>query len=312
LTKKPLVWSLKATSDLFSFAHNEGVDMGAHFPSNFTDRVSALSKKLVNEERFTNPHQITYWIGRFLEDAIFANLREPRGSKKSYDVEGVKTSSHKGPWVDTPQEWYRQNKFLLFLNHRELLISVLTVFKLNSVLADTPPAGSMLLWEVHEEENNDRYVRLLFWKPSQPSWQAKNEKLKTHESVSDLYSTGTEVEVYPEVCANKGRCRLEELENAYADWVKETGTWAEVCGLHARMSVNAFFEETEKSADDGDDEDGWRGNFEHVLFSMAGKIPQFVVVQGALMFMVVAAVFCAGMVFVGVLRRRMDDYVLLE
>eukprot|EP00397_Hematodinium_sp_SG-2012_P026272 GEMP01027511.1.p1 GENE.GEMP01027511.1~~GEMP01027511.1.p1 ORF type:complete len:515 (+),score=103.46 GEMP01027511.1:76-1620(+) len=272
-TGKSLVWSLKATADMFSFAHNEGIDasMGGHFSADFRRNLTVFTKDLVHRQRFAKPHQITYWIGRFLDDAIFANLRDPLKKAETFRVEGDKTSA-KAPWVDTPSDFYEQNKFLLFLNHRELLISVLTVFELHSVLADTPPSGSMLLWEVHED-NKGTFVRLFFWKPSQPSFKAKAEKLKSKKPVSNLFSTGHEEEVFPPVCAQKGRCALKELEDAYALWIRGTGTWGEVCGLSQAMGVNSFFQEIESRADDGDDEDGWRVAFERRVFGMTGKLP---------------------------------------
>eukprot|EP00397_Hematodinium_sp_SG-2012_P034364 GEMP01036856.1.p1 GENE.GEMP01036856.1~~GEMP01036856.1.p1 ORF type:complete len:531 (+),score=93.45 GEMP01036856.1:110-1702(+) len=268
-TKKSLVWSLKATADLFSFATNEGIDasMGGQIPTDFQRNISTLTKGLVNDERFGKAHQITYWIGRFLDDAIFQNLRDPDHKKKQiYDVDGVKTSS-KAPWVDTPSEWYHQNKFLLFLNHRELLISVLKVFALEKVLEDTPPSGSMLLWEVHEDHKG-QFIRFLFWKPSQPSFEAKAKKLKSGEPVADLYSTGHVEEVFPNVCHTKGRCVLSELEAAFKAWVSSTGTWAEVCNLTKDETLGEYLAEVESAADDGDDQDGWRAAFENSLFGV--------------------------------------------
>jgi hypothetical protein len=265
-----LAWKLKAAGDAFNFARNEGIDAtaGGHFPEEMITKVKSLGSSMVNAQRFGQDHQITYWIGRFIEDALLKNLEPPAAGdeQEKFTADGEPAAPQ--PWVLTPSAFFERNKFLFFLNHRELMWSVATVFQIEELLKAPLPSGAMVFWELHRDEEG-RFVKVFAWKPSQPSWEAKHTVLEEGKPTTELFDKGEAFEVFPAVCANPKRCVIQDFDAAYHIWTDRTGNWAAVCGLDKSTTLAEFFDDAEgDTKGDGDDEDGWRVPFEDKNFGV--------------------------------------------
>jgi len=227
---KDFTWGIKAATDAFAMAQNEGIDAtdGGKFNQTVINEALAVAHAVTNQVRFGKKHQITYWLGRFVNDALFANMQDPNGAKKeSWEVTGFKSNA-KNPWQGTPEDYWNQMKMLIFLNHRELMQSLALLFGYEELLATPLKSGSMIIYEVHKE-NGEEFIITKAWNPSQPSWQEKHEMLGTTEDLMKLYSTGTVQTVKPAACGNQERCTLQQMRDHYAKWTAETGTWQEIC-----------------------------------------------------------------------------------
>lgn len=279
---KTLNWLLKAAADGFHMAKNEGIDTSMVTKdaksAEVVDKVIELAGTMTNENRFGSKEKIVYWAGSFLEKALFANLRKPSGKKEkkeSLDIPGWKGKSSL-PWSDSPEEFFETNRFLLFLNHRELVVAVSSILGLTELTQGTPPSGSMILWELHENDSSkgDMWVEIYFWKPSSPSFEKKHEYLKNAKNVDELYSLGQVEQLKPLVCANPLKCKIEELEVAYQKLVDEVGDWKEVCGMRSKkggakgqLLMAEYAHDAELLADDGDDENGYQTALEKNIFT---------------------------------------------
>eukprot|EP00756_Hemistasia_phaeocysticola_P023801 Hpha_TRINITY_DN15915_c0_g1::TRINITY_DN15915_c0_g1_i1::g.73221::m.73221 len=263
-TKSPksLAWSLKAASDAFNMARNEGIDYtnNGTIDPQLVNSVLHLASGITNSQRFSLPHQVTYWVGRFAEDALFVNMKPSAG--KLLTVGQAPNKVDKVPWQDTAKQWFDRNKLQVYMNHREIFVSLAKMFGFQEMMHASPPSGSMVVMEVHEEEDGD-YLDVFLWKPTQPSWEQKNEALRTGTPVATLYDVGNIAQMHPLACKGE-RCRLEHFEAAFKDWTQKTGTWQEVCELSS--SSADYFEEQRVMEEDGDDFDGWRHTFERILW----------------------------------------------
>jgi len=246
---KSISWSLKAAADGFHMAKNEGIDtsMVSNKVVNGTevvDKIISLAGQLTNVNRFGNDEKIVYWTGSFLEKALFSNLRDPKNKKKElFEIPGTKAKKSQ-PWADTPDEFFHRNKFLLFLNHRELVVASSNILGLEELTKGAPPSGSVVLWELHEEDDGsgDQYIETYFWKPSTPSFEKKHEYWKKHKDVFDLYGYGSVEQLRPTVCKNPLKCKLEEFEEAYKKITDKVGDWKQVCGMKKEKSVTSYDE----------------------------------------------------------------------
>jgi hypothetical protein len=268
---KGITWALKAAADAFNFANNEGIDptVGGKFPMEMITKVKSLGGTMVNAQRFGLDHQITYWTGRFIEDSILKNLEPPASGDEQEKFKSTGEATAPYPWQMSPEAFFNRNKFLLFLNHRELMWSVATIFQIEEVLKAPLPSGAMLFWELHRDEEG-RFVKVFAWKPSQPSWESKHKSMVEGTPVTDLFQTGEVYEVFPAVCTNPKRCVIQDLDRAYHIWTDRTGNWAAVCGLEGDTPAAALFADAEDpdTKSDGDDEDGWRVPFEDKNFGV--------------------------------------------
>eukprot|EP01062_Namystynia_karyoxenos_P010584 TRINITY_DN13755_c0_g1_i1.p1 TRINITY_DN13755_c0_g1~~TRINITY_DN13755_c0_g1_i1.p1 ORF type:complete len:558 (+),score=167.46 TRINITY_DN13755_c0_g1_i1:220-1674(+) len=289
---KSLPWAIKAATDAFALASNEGIDItnGGKFDPAVIKAAISVGRNITNGQRFGKEHQITYWVGRFAEDALFANMRDPGHQKKALLVVEGQEPKRTQPWKDSPSDFYEKNRLLVFMNHREIIVGLVTMFGITELSSAPPPAGSMIVWEVHrDDDTGENYIRVLSWSPSQPSWAEKHAYLLSRMPVSELYSYGNVREVFPEACKGQ-RCTLAHFEDAYWGWVNRTGTWQEVCGLSAVSSAAELYQRQRVLNLDGDDEDGWRDDFERSLFPSPLPPPQ----PSGWGVLVAAAVACAA------------------
>eukprot|EP00756_Hemistasia_phaeocysticola_P054404 Hpha_TRINITY_DN30333_c0_g1::TRINITY_DN30333_c0_g1_i1::g.147147::m.147147 len=262
-SRKSLAWSLKAAADAFSMAKNEGIDYTRNgtIDPKLIDSVLHVSAEITNSQRFSEPHQVTYWVGRFAEDALFVNMKPTAGELLTVgQAPGSGVSNT--PWQDDAKQWFDRNKLQVYMNHRELFVSLARVFGFHEMIDASPPPGSMVVWEVHEEDAN-HFLDVFLWTPSQPTWEQKHAVLQSGTPVATLYDTGSVVQMQPGACKGE-RCTLEHFQAALAEWTSKTGTWQEVCGLSS--SAKEFFAEQRVMEEDGDDFDGWRHVFERLLF----------------------------------------------
>eukprot|EP01065_Artemidia_motanka_P020223 TRINITY_DN2420_c0_g1_i1.p1 TRINITY_DN2420_c0_g1~~TRINITY_DN2420_c0_g1_i1.p1 ORF type:complete len:549 (+),score=196.56 TRINITY_DN2420_c0_g1_i1:63-1649(+) len=264
---KSLAWTMKAAVDAFVMARNEGIDvsMGGTLRPELLADVIRLGANITTGQRFKHEHQITYWVGRFADDALIANMQPSVGH---LSVVGQSAGKKIHPWADTAEEWFYRNRLQVYVNHRELFVALAELFGVKELLETPLPAGSMLLWELHEDTDEatlqtKKYIKVLSWRPSQPSWEDKHERLKTRRPVADLYSTGSFSYVHPEACGGE-ECTVEAFQAALWKWTNRTGTWQQVCGL--TDSLTEYAREQRVMEEDGDDFDGWRHAFERSLF----------------------------------------------
>lgn len=60
------------------------------------------------------------------------------------------------------------------MNHREPMIALAKMFKINEILDEPLPSGAMLFWELYQDQNKGtRYIRLFSFRPSQPLFTVK-------------------------------------------------------------------------------------------------------------------------------------------
>jgi len=241
---EPFTWGIKAATDAFAMAKGEGIDVtdGGKFTQSSIDAAMDISHDVTNDSRFGQKHQITYWLGRFVEDALFANLKDPNGAQLTqWDVVGFKANAA-SPWQGSPDQFWNQLKMLVFLNHRELMMSLSFLFGYDALLATPLKAGSMIIYELHKE-NGEEFIITKAWNPSQPDWALKHEKLVNGGDLMELYDKGTVETLAPGACDKKERCTLKQLRDAYSKWTAETGTWQEVCDYPASAADNVKLEE---------------------------------------------------------------------
>ena len=84
LLGKSAIWSLKAATDFLTFSKNEGIDVSPlekEAGGDLSDVIAAAHAG-TNQQRFGKKHQLIYWIGSFLEKALFTNLTPPTKVKK--------------------------------------------------------------------------------------------------------------------------------------------------------------------------------------------------------------------------------------
>lgn len=227
---KRFPWAFKAATDAFNMAINEGIDVSSAFDLDVVNDAMTLASGITNELRFGEKHKVTYWLGRFVTDALFANMEDPKGEEKQdLDTVGIELKS-KYAWQPTPEEEWDALKMLVFLNHRELMMSLSFLFGYESLLETPLKAGSMIIYELHKEDGEEFFITKA-WNPTQPSFEAKHAALKSGKGLMDLYSRGTVETIKVGACGNQEKCTLQQLRDAYTKWIEETGTWQEVCGL---------------------------------------------------------------------------------
>jgi len=202
---KGLVWALKNVMDGFSFAENEGLDatMGGRISKETIHEFHEAVEVMVQDMNFGKDHQLTYWAGDFIPTVLeLARLPLLRPV----------------------------NKFHLFLNHRELLYAVATLWGINIHFPGSPegslPSGSSLVMEVYDEG-----LRLFFWAPSKPTWELKSQYLKELLPMRYLFADGTMYPTQPEGCGYGKICPVDTLANTFVKWVQRTGTYVDICDV---------------------------------------------------------------------------------
>lgn len=249
---KAMIWGLKAATDFFGFAQSEGIDTTGmkNYDQKVIDEVTKITKANVNSQRFGKRHQLVYWAGNFLTEALFPNLKEPAANEKkeTLDLPGLKLSKS-AEWMQGPREYFENNKFLLLLNHRELIASITQILEMEYLLEHPVATGGMLIWELHKEDG-EYFLKQFAWAPEKPAFDKLNAVITeldgptgpvAKHNMNDMYmdSLGTLTPLSPNVCTVKGKCTVEDLERAYDNIVKEEGTWEEVCKKGANLRKKA-------------------------------------------------------------------------
>jgi len=269
---KPFPWAIKAAADAFNMALNEGIDIGKDFDLDVVKETIAMASGVTNELRFGEKHKVTYWLGRFVKDALFANMEDPAGRNKQMLETVGQALKSKFPWQPSPDEEWRELKMLVFLNHRELMMSLSFLFGYESLLQTPLKAGSMIIYELHEEEG-DKFIVTKAWNPTQPSFEAKHAALEAGTGLMDLYSHGTVETIKVGACDNQERCTLQQLGNAYTKWTEETGSWKELCGQEIQV-------EGEQNEQEDNDESYTAANDAATLALAHASEPSIVVATG--------------------------------
>jgi len=312
--KKPFPWAIKAAADAFNMALNEGIDVGKDFDLDMVKETISMASAVTNEVRFGEKHKVTYWLGRFVKDALFANMEDPAGKKKQTLETVGQALKSKFPWQPSPDEEWDALKMLVFLNHRELMMSLSFLFGYDSLLKTPLKAGSMIIYELHKEEGEE-FIITKAWNPTQPSFEAKHAALEAGSGLLELYSRGTVEIVKTGACDYQERCTLQQLRDAYTKWTEETGSWEEVCGLEIR-------EERDENEREDDDESYTAASDAATLALAHASEPSIVVVTGSVslsllfgsMAFAIVVSFLGGIYFGRrfLHRQRPDDYLAAQ
>lgn len=203
---RTLMFIAKIVNDAFTFAENEGINntLGGRLSPSTIHKFQSVIGASVHERDFSKPHQLTYWTSAFIPTA-FKLTSDP---------------------LQHPE-----NKYHLFLNHRELIYSTAHIFgtpiAFPGDLIDTLPTAVSLIFEVY-----DNGVKLFFWAPSKPPFEAKAKALADGVPLQELYGDhGTIISTRPSGCPAVGICPVDTLISTYLKHVEKTGTWAEICGV---------------------------------------------------------------------------------
>lgn len=213
---KTLTWGVKAISDAFSFAANEGLDATMDGALSIEDLAAfkAVASSMVNGTRFGHPHQLTYWVSNFLPN-LFQIGTKPNETAKL--------------------DLWRAEKFHLFLNHRELIYSIAHILGLKIAFPGMPPdvlpAGCFLGFEMYEMHDGSIALKFYWWGPTRPNGDLKVHTLKKKGSLLGLYKGGDMIPVAPHGCDLDEYCPLKHIEHLFTSWTAQTGTYHHLCKL---------------------------------------------------------------------------------
>lgn len=202
--KKPLTWAAKAIGDIFSFTANEGLDatIGGRITAEEVAAFKHVVNGMVSGTRFSKNHQLTYWVSDFLPTVFKLSKMPLKGN----------------------------NKFHLFLNHRELIYASAHMLGLSIQFPDAPPdvlpSGCALIFEVYDEG-----LKMYWWAPSRPSFDQKKWANEKGVNMQELYDKGITIPTSPTGCTDDEICPLDKVEEVFNDFTKETGTYKEICGI---------------------------------------------------------------------------------
>lgn len=213
---KTLTWGVKAISDAFSFAANEGLDatMGGRLAVEDLAAFKAVAAGMVNGTRFGHPHQLTYWVSNFLPN-LFLLATRPNETVKL--------------------DLWKTQKFHLFLNHRELIYSIAHILGLKIEFPNMPPdvlpAGCFLGFDMYEMDDGSISLKFYWWGPTRPPGALKRDTLNRTGSLLSLYDEGIMIPVAPHGCAIDEYCPVKHVERLFTSWTSKTGTYHEICNL---------------------------------------------------------------------------------